>query len=154
MLNRAQLLGNIGKDPEIRTTRTDETICTLSLATTKKWKDKTTGEIKEKTEWHRVVIFGGRAKACAEYLKKGSKVFIEGEICTRKWTDQAGVERFTTEIVVTGFEGQVVFLDGQRGGNQSSGHSHGNDRSNRSGARSSRPSTSAAGDMDDDPIPF
>ena len=124
-LNRAQLIGNLGADPEIWHTQNGNPVGNLRLATTERWTDKNTGEKKEKTEWHRVVIFSEPLCAIAEqYLRKGSKVFIEGQIQTRKWTDQHGADKYTTEIVLQRFGSTLVMLDGvnqsQQGGQQQS----------------------------------
>jgi single-strand DNA-binding protein len=114
-LNKVQLIGNLGRDPEARTTQDGRVVVTLNLATTEVWKDRTTGEKRDKTEWHRVVIFQDRATdACQKYLRKGSKVYVEGALQTRKWTDQSGADRYSTEIVVQQFGGTVTFLDGKR----------------------------------------
>ena len=112
-VNKVHLIGNLGADPEIRSTNTGAKIATLSVATSEAWKDKATGEKKEQTEWHRVVIFSDNtAKFAEQYLKKGAKVFIEGKIVTRKWRDdKAGVDRWSTEIVVSNFNHQVLSLD-------------------------------------------
>lgn len=120
-LNKVELIGNLGADPEVRSMPSGGAVANLSIATTESWKDKTTGEKKELTEWHRVVIFGKLAEIAGEYLRKGSKVFIEGGLRTRKWQDQAGVERYTTEINV-GMNGRMLMLshanDNQQGGGQ------------------------------------
>lgn len=120
-LNKVELIGNLGADPEVRYMPSGGAVANLSIATTESWKDKTTGEKKELTEWHRVVIFGKLAEIAGEYLRKGSKVFIEGGLRTRKWQDQAGVERYTTEINV-GMNGRMLMLshanDNQQGGGQ------------------------------------
>lgn len=120
-LNKVELIGNLGADPEVRYMPSGGAVANLSIATTESWKDKTTGEKKEQTEWHRVVIFGKLAEIAGEYLRKGSKVFIEGSLRTRKWTDQQGVERYTTEIVVA-MHGRMLMLsaanDNQHGGGQ------------------------------------
>lgn len=120
-LNKVEIIGNLGNDPEIRYMPSGGAVANLSIATTESWKDKTTGEKKEQTEWHRVVIFGKLAEIAGEYLRKGSKVFIEGSLRTRKWQDQAGVERYTTEINV-GMNGRMLMLshanDNQQGGSQ------------------------------------
>ncbi|EFJ2475472.1 single-stranded DNA-binding protein [Escherichia coli] len=108
-LNKVELIGNLGNDPEFRTLPNGNGVAQLSIATSETWKDKQTGEKKEKTEWHRVVIFGKLAEIASQYLRKGSKVFIEGALQTRKWQDQAGVERYTTEIVV-GMNGRMLML--------------------------------------------
>jgi len=97
-VNKAIILGRLGQDPEIRYTKDNKAVATLSVATSESWKDKQTGEKKEQTEWHRVVLFGKLAEVAGEYLRKGSQVYIEGQLKTRKWTDQQGVERYSTEI--------------------------------------------------------
>jgi len=119
-LNQVQLIGNLGNDPEVRYMPSGGAVANLSIATTEKWKDKTTGETKEQTEWHRVVIFGKLAEIAGEYLRKGSKVFIEGGLRTRKWTDQAGVERYTTEINV-GMNGRMIMLSSANENRQAGG---------------------------------
>ncbi len=111
-LNKVLLIGNVGKDPEIRSTQDGREIANLSLATSESWKDKTTGERKEKTEWHNVVVFNENlVKVIKSYVKKGSKLYIEGALQTRKWTDKNGVEKYSTEIVLQGFSGSIVLLD-------------------------------------------
>jgi single-strand DNA-binding protein len=118
-VNKVILIGNLGRDPEIRSAQSGKRITNLSIATSEKWKDKDSGEAKEKTEWHRVVIFNDRlADVCERFLKKGSKVYIEGALETRKWTDQSGVEKYSTEVVLREFKGQLTMLDGgkQAGG--------------------------------------
>jgi single-strand DNA-binding protein len=117
-LNRVQLIGNLGQDPEIRAKQKGDKIATFSMATTDSWTDARSGEKKEKTEWHRVVIFSdGLAGVAEKYLKKGMKVFIEGALQTRKWTDNAGVEKYTTEVVLQTYNGKLIMLgepNGQR----------------------------------------
>lgn len=116
-VNKVILVGNVGKDPEIRRTQDGRAIANLSLATSESWRDKNTGERKEKTEWHRVVVFNeGLCKVVEQYVKKGAKLYIEGQLQTRKWTDQAGVEKYSTEIVLQGFSSQLTMLDGRAGG--------------------------------------
>jgi single-strand DNA-binding protein len=116
-VNKVILVGNLGKDPEIRRTQDGRPIANLSVATSESWRDKATGERKEKTEWHRVVIFNeGLCKVAEQYLKKGAKVYIEGALQTRKWTDQAGVEKYSTEVVLQGFNSTLTMLDGRSGG--------------------------------------
>jgi single-strand DNA-binding protein len=116
-VNKVILVGNLGKDPEIRRTQDGRPIANLSIATSESWRDKATGERKEKTEWHRVVIFTeGLAKVAEQYLKKGAKVYIEGQLQTRKYTDQSGVEKYTTEVVLQGFNSNLTMLDGRSGG--------------------------------------
>ncbi|CCD97140.1 Single-stranded DNA-binding protein controls activity of RecBCD nuclease [Bradyrhizobium sp. ORS 375] len=116
-VNKVILVGNLGKDPEIRRTQDGRPIANLSIATSETWRDKGTGERKEKTEWHRVVIFNeGLCKVAEQYLKKGAKVYIEGALQTRKWTDQQGVEKYSTEVVLQGFNSTLTMLDGRGGG--------------------------------------
>jgi len=115
-VNKVILVGNLGKDPEIRRTQDGRPIANLSIATSDTWRDKATGERKEKTEWHRVVIFSEPlCKIVEQYLKKGAKVYIEGALQTRKWTDQAGVEKYSTEVVLQGFNSTLTMLDGRSG---------------------------------------
>jgi single-strand DNA-binding protein len=116
-VNKVILVGNVGKDPEIRRTQDGRPIANLSLATSETWRDKSTGERKEKTEWHRVVIFSEPlCKVVEQYVKKGSKLYIEGALQTRKWTDQSGAEKYSTEVVIQGFNGALTMLDGASGG--------------------------------------
>lgn len=111
-LNKVTLIGNLGKDPEIRTTQDGREIANLSLATSESWKDRATGERKEKTEWHRCTVFNENlVKIVKSYLHKGSKIYLEGQLQTRKYTDQAGVEKYSTEIVLQGFNGTITMLD-------------------------------------------
>lgn len=110
-VNKVILVGNLGRDPEIRTMQNGNKVANLRLATSESWKDKSTGERKEKTEWHRVVIFGKLADVAEKYLNKGSKVYINGSLQTRKWTDSDGVERYSTEVVLQGFGGELIMLD-------------------------------------------
>ena len=113
-VNKVILIGNLGADPEIRHTQDGRPIANLRIATSDSWRDKATGERRERTEWHRVVIFNeGLAKIAEQYLRKGSKVYLEGSIQTRKWEDQSGQERYTTEIVLQGFNAQLTMLDGK-----------------------------------------
>jgi single-strand DNA-binding protein len=115
-VNKVVLVGNLGKDPEVRTTQDGSKIVNLTLATSDTWNDRASGERKEKTEWHRVVIFNDRIGDVAErFLRKGRKVYIEGALQTRKWTDQGGQERYTTEVVIGRFRGDLVLLDSNRG---------------------------------------
>lgn len=133
MLNKVILIGNVGSEPEIRSMQNSNEVANFSLATSKRWKDKQTGEKKEKTEWHRVVVFGnGLVDVVKNYVNKGSKLYIEGELQTRKWQDNNGAEKYTTEIIVTGFNCKLTLLDnaskGQEGNNTSGFGSHlGND---------------------------
>ena len=160
-VNKVILVGNLGADPEIRRTQDGRPIANLRLATSESWKDKTTGERREKTEWHRVVIFNENLCRIAEqYLKKGSKVFIEGALQTRKWQDQSGQDRYSTEVVLQGFRGELTLLD--RAGSSAGGGSSGGDADDAGEFGSSGPTRkvaaaaaagSARGDMDDE-IPF
>jgi single-strand DNA-binding protein len=112
-LNKVMIIGNLGRDPEIRNTNDGTKVAQLQVATSETWKDRQTGQRKERTEWHRVVIFNDRLVDVAErFLKKGSKIYLEGALQTRKWTDNAGVEKYTTEIVLQKFRGELTMLDG------------------------------------------
>jgi single-strand DNA-binding protein len=113
-VNKVILVGNLGQHPEVRSMQDGKTIVNFSIATSENWKDKSSGESREKTEWHRVVIFNEHlAKVAQNYLKKGSKVYLEGQLQTRKWTDQSGVEKYTTEVVLQRFKGELTMLDGR-----------------------------------------
>jgi single-strand DNA-binding protein len=121
-LNRATIIGNVGKDPEIRATQDGREIASLSVATSESWKDKNTGEKRDATEWHRVVVFNeGLVKVIKQYVTKGTKLMIEGQIKTRKWTDKDGQEKYSTEIVIQNFGGQMILLGGKPGGAASGG---------------------------------
>ena len=155
-VNKVILVGNLGTDPEIRRTQDGRPIANLSVATSETWRDKATGERKEKTEWHRVVIFNeGLCKVAEQYLKKGAKVYIEGALQTRKWTDQSGAEKYSTEVVLQGFNSTLTMLDGRGGGGGGYAEEGGGDF----GSSSPAPRRVAAGggrgnsDMNDD-IPF
>ena len=159
-VNKVILVGNLGKDPEIRRTQDGRPIANLSVATSENWRDKATGERKEKPEWHRVVIFNaGLCKVAEQYLKKGAKVYIEGQLQTRKWTDQSGVEKYSTEVVLQGFNSTLTMLDGRSGGGGSfAGEDSGGDFGAASPSSAPRRAVAAGGggrngDMDDD-IPF
>jgi single-strand DNA-binding protein len=116
-VNKVILVGNVGRDPEIRSTQDGLRIANLSLATSENWRDKNSGERKEKTEWHRVAVFNERLVDVIEkYVKKGAKLYIEGALQTRKWTDNSGQERYTTEVVLQRFRGELTMLDGRSGG--------------------------------------
>lgn len=115
-VNKVILVGNLGKDPEVRSMQNGGKVCNLSIATSESWTDKASGERKEKTEWHRVVIFDERlADVCSQYLTKGRKVYIEGSLQTRRWTDQQGQERYSTEVVLQRFRGELQILDKAEG---------------------------------------
>jgi single-strand DNA-binding protein len=129
-VNKVILIGNLGADPEVRHTQDGRPIVNLRLATTDSWRDKSSGERREKTEWHRVVIFSeGLARVAEQYLRKGAKVYVEGALQTRKWEDQSGQERYTTEVVLQGFNSTLTMLDGrqQSGGASESGSGGGGD---------------------------
>ena len=116
-VNKVILVGNLGRDPEIRRMNNGDPVVNLSVATSESWRDKSSGERKEKTEWHRVVIFNDNlAKVAENYLKKGSKVYVEGQLQTRKWTDQNGQEKYSTEVVLQRFRGELTMLDGRNEG--------------------------------------
>ena len=157
-VNKVILIGNVGKDPEIRRTQDGRPIANLSVATSESWRDKATGERKEKTEWHRVVIFNeGLCKVAEQYLKKGAKVYLEGQLQTRKWTDQSGVEKYSTEVVLQGFNSNLTMLDGRSGGGGSLGSDDAGGGDFGSSSPAPRRAVAAGGgranDMDDD-IPF
>ena len=119
-VNKVILVGNLGKDPEVRNMQTGGKVVTFSIATGESWRDKASGERKERTEWHRVVVFNEKLADIAEqYLKKGAKVYLEGQLQTRKWTDPQGVEKYTTEVVIPRFKGEMTMLDGRNGGGDS-----------------------------------
>jgi single-strand DNA-binding protein len=116
-VNKVILIGNLGADPEIRSLNSGDRVANLRIATSETWRDRGSGERKEKTEWHRVVVFNENiVKVCEQYLKKGAKVYVEGAIQTRKWTDQSGNDRYSTEIVLQRFRGELVLLDSRDGG--------------------------------------
>jgi len=124
-VNKVILVGNVGKDPEIRRTQDGRPIANLSIATSETWRDKSSGERREKTEWHRVVVFNDNlCKVIEQYVKKGAKLYIEGQLQTRKWQDQQGQERYSTEVVLQGFNGQLTMLD-SRGGSMGAGMQEG-----------------------------
>jgi single-strand DNA-binding protein len=162
-VNKVILIGNLGKDPEIRRTQDGRPIANFSVATSESWRDKATGERKEKTEWHRVVIFNeGLCRIAEQYLKKGSKVYLEGQLQTRKWQDQSGQDKYSTEVVLQGFNSALTMLDSARGGSSGGGSDFGSDEgggdfgSAGPSSREKKPAMAGAGkrgDMDDE-IPF
>ena len=162
-VNKVILIGNLGADPEVRHTQDGRAIVNMRLATTENWRDKQTGERREKTEWHSVVIFNEQlGKVAQQYLKKGSKVYIEGQLQTRKWQDNSGNDRYTTEVVLQNYAGQLTMLDGRNGGSgfQDSGSSEydmgGGGDQRRAGPAKSRDSAaprSFANELDDE-VPF
>lgn len=122
-VNKVILVGNLGRDPEVRTFSNGNKVCNLRIATSETWRDRNTGERKERTEWHSVAIFQeGLVKIAEQYLRKGSKVYIEGKLQTRKWQDQSGQDRYSTEVVLQGFDGTLTMLDGPQGGGQGGGN--------------------------------
>ena len=160
-VNKVILVGNLGRDPEIRSTQDGTRIANLSVATSENWRDKNSGERKERTEWHRVAIFNDRLVDVVEkYLKKGAKVYIEGQLQTRKWTDQQGQERYTTEVVLQRYRGELTMLDGRgeqgagggayEGGDQDYGGGAGGGGAPRGGGGGRAPQ---GADLDDE-IPF
>jgi single-strand DNA-binding protein len=158
-VNKVILVGNLGKDPEVRRMQDGRPVVNMSVATSESWRDKATGERKEKTEWHRVVIFNeGLAKIAEQYLKKGSKVYLEGALQTRKWTDQQGVEKYSTEVVLQGFNSALTMLD-RAGGGSGGGDFGGGDSSDFGSSRPAARQPAMAGgggkrgDLDDE-IPF
>jgi single stranded DNA-binding protein (ssb) len=153
-VNKVILVGNLGRDPEIRTLNNGEKVANLSLATSETWRDRQSGERKEKTEWHRVVVFNENIVKVAEnYLKKGSTIYVEGSLQTRKWTDQQGVEKYSTEIVLQKFRGELTMLGGrgEGGGSSRSDDDYSSGFSTGGANKPSGPSESY--NMDDD-IPF
>ena len=159
-VNKVILVGNLGKDPEIRRTQDGRPIANLSVATSESWRDKATGERKEKTEWHRVVIFSEPlCKIVEQYLKKGAKVYIEGALQTRKWTDKDGHDKYSTEVVLQGFNSTLTMLDTRGGGGGASAGSSDDGDFGSPGPTASRerkPAMAGAGKRDDmdDEIPF
>jgi len=160
-VNKVILVGNLGKDPEIRSLGSGDKVANLRIATSEQWRDKASGERKEKTEWHSVVIFNEQAVRVAEnYLKKGSKVYVEGALQTRKWQDQSGQDKYTTEIVVNRFRGELTMLDGRgEGAGEGGAESYGG-RGGAAGGFNQGPASRGAGPREsfpadlDDEIPF
>ncbi|MFQ1702195.1 single-stranded DNA-binding protein [Loktanella agnita] len=168
-VNKVILIGNLGADPEIRTFQNGGKVCNLRIATSETWKDRNTGERREKTEWHTVAIFQeGLVRIAEQYLKKGSKVYLEGKLQTRKWQDQSGQDRYSTEVVLNGFDGTLTMLDGRSegggggGGNYSGGGGNygggsgsygGNDGGYGGGSSSQQGGGGSNSDLDDE-IPF
>jgi single-strand DNA-binding protein len=162
-VNKVILVGNLGRDPEIRTMQSGGRVCNLALATSESWRDKQTGERRERTEWHRVVVFNeGLVNICERFLRKGSKIYIEGQLETRKWQDQSGQERYTTEVVLRPFRGELTMLDARsEGGGAGGGYGGGGGYADPGfgepmggmGGGASSGSTPPPSDLDDD-IPF
>lgn len=152
-VNKVILVGNLGRDPEVRNTQDGRKVVNLSLATSESWRDRQSGERKERTEWHRVVIFNENLAEVAEkYLRKGAKLYIEGQLQTRKWTDQSGAEKYTTEIVLQRYRGELTMLDG-RGEGGGGGGQMADFGSDSPGPSSPPPRKGGSSDLDDE-IPF
>lgn len=156
-VNKVILIGNVGKDPEIRTSQSGSRFCNLTLATSESWKDKTTGERKENTQWHRVVIFNDALVGVAErFVRKGTKLYLEGQLETRKWTNDEGKDQYSTEVVLRPYRGELTLLDSKRDGESGGGYSNNNNDSKPAYAAAATGTTGgsfAASDLDDD-IPF
>ncbi len=153
-INKVILIGNLGRDPEIRTLNSGDRVANLNLATSESWRDRNSGEKKERTEWHRVVIFNDNLVKVAEnYLRKGSKVYIEGAIQTRKYQDASGQEKFSTEIVLQKFRGELTMLDGRGDGERAEGDFGGYSTGGRASGSASGPKENFSADLDDE-IPF
>jgi single-strand DNA-binding protein len=150
-VNKVIIIGHLGRDPEVRRTTAGDPVASLSVATSESWRDKRSGERMEKTEWHRVVIWNEHlAKVAEQYLRKGSKVYLEGQLATRKWTDRDGVEKYTTEIVLNRFRGELQLLD-NRSNDDRAGSAEG--QNGNSGSSSEAPASFDRDDLDDE-IPF
>lgn len=149
-VNKVILIGNLGRDPEVRTFQNGGKVCNLRIATSERWKDRNTGEQRERTEWHSVAIFNENlARIAEQYLRKGSKVYVEGQLETRKWQDQSGQDRYTTEIVLRPYRGELTLLDSRSEG----GGGYADDRGSFGSGDSGGGSPAPAGDLDDE-IPF
>lgn len=157
-INKVILVGNLGFDPETRATQDGREICNLRIATSDSWKDRQTGERKEKTEWHRVVIFNENlVRIAKEYLRKGSKVYIEGQLQTRKWTDKDGIEKYSTEVVLQNYNGNLTLLDRPNRDQQGGGYDQGYSQSGNASYGNSQPAPQRARAVEaelDDEIPF
>ena len=161
-VNKVILVGNLGRDPEVKSMQDGRSLVNMSVATSENWRDRNSGERKERTEWHRVVIFNDKlGEVASKYLKKGAKIYLEGQLSTRKWTDQSGQERYTTEVVIPRFGGQLTMLDGRAGGGDSMGGGMGGMDDEMGGASAMAAAPSSGGrtparskaELDDD-IPF
>jgi single-strand DNA-binding protein len=159
-VNKVILVGNLGRDPETKPMQDGRSLVNMSVATSENWRDRTSGERKERTEWHRVVIFNDKlGEVASKYLKKGAKVYLEGQLTTRKWTDQSGQERYTTEVVIPRFGGQLTMLDGRTGGGDGAGMGGGMDDEMGGSPAAAAPSSGgrtparSKAELDDD-IPF
>ena len=153
-VNKVILLGNLGADPEIRAMQSGNKVASFSLATSKRWKDKSTQEQKEKTSWHKVVVFGdGLVDIVEKYVKKGSKIYIEGELQTRKWQDQDGNDRYTTEVILQGYNSNLTLLDSRNSSNNQQLNDDTSNSNNQISKENSETKSSGNNDLDDD-IPF
>ena len=155
-VNKVILVGNLGRDPEVRSTQDGTRVANFTMATSENWRDKSTGERREKTEWHRIVIFNERLVDVAEkYLHKGSKVYIEGQLQTRKWTDQSGQEKYTTEVVLQRFRGELTMLDTRGAGGEAGGYAEpaAHEAPSPGGPSGGGRAPAGGGDLDDE-IPF
>lgn len=153
-VNKVILVGNLGRDPEVRHTQDGKPVVNLSVATSETWKDRNTGERQERTEWHRVVIFNENlARIAEQYLRKGSKVYLEGQLQTRKWTDQSGAERYSTEVVLSRFKGELTLLDAKGEGGGGYAAAGGDDFGSSGGFGGAKSASKGGGDLDDE-IPF
>ena len=153
-INKVILVGNLGRDPEMRYTPNGAAVANVTIATSDSWKDKQTGEQQERTEWHRVVFFNRLAEIVGEYLKKGSQVYVEGRLQTRKWQDQNGMDKYTTEVVLRGYGGTLTMLDGRSEGGAAGGQGQTGYRSGNGGPqRIDGPPETFSQDLDDE-IPF
>lgn len=142
-MNKAQFIGHVGKDPEIRTTQGGDKVASFSLATSERWKDKKTGERKEKTEWHRIVVWSpGLVTLAEKYIKKGSKLYVEGQLATRKWSDDKGHDNYTTEVVLKGYGGTIELLDSKSAG------------TTQPAPAEAAPIDESYAEFEEDPIPF
>ena len=154
-VNKVILIGNLGRDPEVRSFPNGGKVCNLRIATSETWRDKQSGERKERTEWHSVAIFNENlARIAEQYLRKGSKVYIEGQLETRKWQDQSGADRYTTEVVLRPFRGELTLLDGRDGGGSGGGGGYDDDRSLGGGYASEQTGPAGSRSDLDDEIPF
>lgn len=162
-LNKVMLIGNLGREPEVRSFQNGGKVCNLRVATSERWRDKASGEMRDRTEWHTVTVFNENlVRLCEQYLRKGSKIFVEGKLETRKWTDQNGVDRYSTEVVLRPYSGELTFLD-PRGGGDGGGGGYGGDSGGYGGGGGGGGGSSSGGgysgggggnsDMDDE-IPF
>ena len=153
-VNKVILVGNLGRDPEVKSMQDGRSMVNMSVARSDTWRDRQSGERKERTEWHRVVIFNEKlAEVAQKYIRKGSKIYVEGQLSTRKWTDQSGQERYTTEVVIPRFGGALTMLDGRGGEGAPAGGGMEDEMSAPASGGGGRPATRSKAELDDD-IPF